>query len=171
MAEGDLVRAGDPLVRLDLATSGVNRNELVARLDREKLRRARLLAELGSAPQTLDFPKDAAERHPDMAQAEQKASDARRREQASMIAGLEERHRQSQLAVKELEAKRKSIQINLGLARERLGLSQSLLADGLMAKMEHLKLQAEVEACKANWRRSARRFRAPLPPSKRQDKD
>jgi membrane fusion protein, adhesin transport system len=47
VAEGDAVRAGEVLVRLDLATSGVNRNELLARLDREEMKRARLLAEVG----------------------------------------------------------------------------------------------------------------------------
>ncbi len=39
VAEGDTVRAGDVLVRLDLATAGVNRNELLARLDREEMKR------------------------------------------------------------------------------------------------------------------------------------
>jgi membrane fusion protein, adhesin transport system len=40
VVEGSVVRAGDPLVRLDLATSGVNRKELLARLDGALLRRA-----------------------------------------------------------------------------------------------------------------------------------
>jgi type I secretion membrane fusion protein, HlyD family len=146
VAEGDLVRAGDPLVRLDLATSGVNRNELQARLDREVLRRARLLAEISPTPVALHLPKDAAQRHPDMAQAEQKAYDARRREQVSTVAVLQEKLRQSQLAVQELDAKRRAVGTNLGLAQQRLSLSQSLLKEGLMAKMEHLKLQSEVES-------------------------
>lgn len=146
VAEGDQVQAGAPLVRLDLATSGVNRNELLARLDREVLRRSRLLAELNPTATTLSLPKDAAQRHPDMAQAEAKTFDARRRELASSIAVLQEQLRQRELAVQELEAKRRATSVNLGLAQERLRLSQSLLADGLMAKMEHLKLQSEVES-------------------------
>lgn len=146
VAEGDLVRAGDPLVRLDLATAGVNRNELQARLDRELMRRTRLVAEAASATAGLQLPKEAASRHPDMAQAEQKLFEARRREQSSSVAVLQERVRQSQLTVQELEAKRRATDANLGLAQERLKLSQSLLNDGLMAKMEHLKLQSEVES-------------------------
>ncbi len=39
VSEGSVVRIGDPLVRLDLATSGVNRKELLARLDSALLRR------------------------------------------------------------------------------------------------------------------------------------
>ena len=146
VAEGDIVHAGDPLVRLDLATAGVNRNELLARLDREVLRRARLLAELAPAPVALTLPKDAAARHPEMAQAEQKAFEARHRELAATVAALQEQVRQRELAVQELEAKRRVTGVNLGLAQERLQLSQSLLSEGLMAKMEHLKLQSEVES-------------------------
>jgi adhesin transport system membrane fusion protein len=59
---------------------------------------------------------------------------------------LQEQLRQRQLAVEELEARRRATSTNLGLARERLKLSESLLAEGLMAKMEHLKLQSEVES-------------------------
>lgn len=146
VAEGDSVHAGDPLVRLDLATAGVNRNELQARLDREALRRARLLAQLAPTPAPLTLPKDAATRHPDMAQAEQRTFDARRRELAATVAALQEQVRQRELAVQELDAKRRAIAINLGLAQQRLQLSQSLLSEGLMAKMEHLKLQSEVES-------------------------
>lgn len=146
VSEGDSVRAGDPLIRLDLATSGVNRNELLARLDREELRRARLLAEVSPQPLSPTLPKDAAKRHPEMAQAEQKTFEARRRELSATIAALQEQVRQRQLAVQELEAKRRATGINLDLAKERLQLSQSLLSEGLMAKMEHLKLQSEVES-------------------------
>ena len=49
VSERSVVRIGDPLVRLDLATSGVNRKELLARLDSALLRRARLLAESSGA--------------------------------------------------------------------------------------------------------------------------
>lgn len=146
VAEGDFVHAGDPLVRLDLATAGVNRNELLARLDREVLRRARLVAEAAPGTAAPQMPKEAAHRHPDMAQAEQKLLESRRREFQSSVAVLQEQMRQSQLAVQELEAKRRAISTNQGLAQERLKLSQSLLSDGLMAKMEHLKLQSEVES-------------------------
>ena len=52
VSEGSVVRIGDPLVRLDLATSGVNRKELLARLDSALLRRARLLAR-AVAPRSL----------------------------------------------------------------------------------------------------------------------
>jgi adhesin transport system membrane fusion protein len=147
VAEGDAVHAGDVLVRLNLATGGVNRKELLARLDREEMKRARLLAEVGAtqlAP--LALPAEPAKRQPDMAAAELKTFEARRRERASASAVLREQLRQRELAVQELEAKKRSTTSNLALARERLKLSENLLAEGLTARMEHLKLQAEVEA-------------------------
>jgi membrane fusion protein, adhesin transport system len=76
VGEGSVVRAGDPLVRVDLATSGVNRKELLARLDGALLHRARLLAESSGAP--LALPTDAAARQPSVADAERQAYAARR---------------------------------------------------------------------------------------------
>lgn len=144
VTEGSPVREGEPLIRLDLATSGVNRNELQARLDGEMLRRARLVAEVGGAPAAL--PEDAASRHPQLAAAEEDAHRSRLSALASTQAVLSEQARQKQLEVQELEARRRTIANNLALARERLQMSESLLADGLTARMEHLQLRAEVES-------------------------
>lgn len=143
VTEGSVVRAGDPLVRLDLATAGVNRKELLARLDSDMLRRARLAAELNATPLTL--PDEAARRHPDVAAAERKAFEARRHELASSLAVLREQVRQRELEVQELEARRRAVSGSLALARERLKMSDSLLSEGLTARMEHLQLKAEVE--------------------------
>ena len=60
--EGDRVKVGSALVRLNLATSGVNRNELVVRLDAQNLIKARLEAQAKGVP--LIFPEDAAQRRP-----------------------------------------------------------------------------------------------------------
>jgi membrane fusion protein, adhesin transport system len=144
VGEGSVVRAGDPLVRLDLATSGVNRKELLARLDGALLHRARLLAESSGA--ALALPRDAAARQPSVADAERQAYAARRHELESSLGVLKEQVRQRELEVQELDAKRKSATNNLALARERLKMSASLLTEGLTARMEHLRLQAEVES-------------------------
>lgn len=144
VSEGSVVRIGDPLVRLDLATSGVNRKELLARLDSALLRRARLLAESSGA--ALALPSDAVSRQSNVADAERQAYAARRRELESTLGVLKQQANQRELEVQELEAKRKSAGNNLGLARERLKMSTSLLEEGLTARMEHLRLQAEVES-------------------------
>lgn len=147
VAEGDVVAAGDPLVRLDLATVGVNRRELEARLDAELLRRRRLQAE--AEGKAMAAPKDAvagaAARHPELAEAEARAFAARRRELAAAEDVVRAQVRQRRLAVDELQARSAAVRRNLGLARQRLEMSEQLLAEELTARMEHLELQAEVE--------------------------
>jgi membrane fusion protein, adhesin transport system len=144
VTEGAKVKAGDPLVRLDLATAGVNREELQARLDGELLRRARLMAEVEN--RDLKFPALAAGRHDKLAEAEQRAFLTRRYEFDSSLEVLRQQIKQRELEVEELEAHKRAVGRNLALAHERLKMSKSLLAEGLTAKMEHLKLRAEVES-------------------------
>jgi len=143
VTEGAVVQAGDPLVLLDLATAGVNRDELQARLDGELLRRARLAAELDGSD--LRLPSDASNRHPNLAEAERKGFRTRLRSLDTTLGVLKEQLRQRQLEVEELLSRKRSVTNNLALARERLKMSRSLLSEGLTAKMEHLKLRAEVE--------------------------
>ncbi len=142
--EGARVAAGDLLIRLDLATSGVNTAELQARLDGARLKRARLIAE--SEGRQPEFPPDAAERQPSLAKGESRLFKTRKAEHASALAVLAEQIRQRKLEVEELLAKRAALRRNLALGRQRLKMSESLLAEGLTARMEHLELQAEVEA-------------------------
>lgn len=141
--EGDSVVAGQPLVHLDLGAAALNLNELQARLDGQLLRRARLRAEAEGAP--LIFPREAERRHPALARSERSAYLARREELGSELAVLNSQLQQKQLQVAELEARQRAVSNNLELARERLRLSQSLLAKELTPRIEHLQLRAEVE--------------------------
>ena len=144
VADGSLVDEGAPLILLDLASSGVNREELQVRLDGEILLKARLSAE-AQGKTTLKFPADIASRRPEQVQAQTQNFKARQRQLTSMMNVLSQSVTQRRQEVKELEARRQSVVNNLKLAEERLRLSTSLLADGLTAKIEHLQLEAEVE--------------------------
>ena len=106
---------------------------LLARLDGAILRRARLLAESSGA--VLALPTDATSRQPNVAEAERQAHAARRRELDSTLGVLKQQAQQRELEVQELEAKKRSASNNLGLARERLRMSASLLQEGLTARM------------------------------------
>lgn len=143
VADGSLVKKGDPLLLLDLATSGVNREELQVRLDGEILLKARLAAE-AQGNKTLSFPADIAKRRPEQVQAQAQNFKARRRQLTSMMNVLSQAVTQRQQEVKELQARHQAIVNNLKLAEERLKLSKSLLVDGLTSKIEHLQLEAEV---------------------------
>jgi len=143
VADGDTVKEGDPLVQLDLASGGTNLDELQVRLDSELLVRARLVAEAEGGE--IAFPQDVAGRRPTLVAAQRQAFEARRRELASTLDVMREQVKQKQLETEELSAKRTAVSRNFNLAKERLKMSKSLLAEGLTAKMEHLELEAEVE--------------------------
>ena len=144
VTEGDAVKEGDPLLQLDLASTGSNLEELRVRLDSQLLVRARLVAEAEGAK--LAFPKDAADRQPTLVSAQRQAFKARKRELDSTMRVLQEQVKQRVLEIQELRARQKAAKRNYKLATERLKLSKSLLDEGLTPKIEHLELEAEVES-------------------------
>jgi adhesin transport system membrane fusion protein len=141
--EGDPVRAGDKLVQLDLAASASREEELTVALDGLVLRRARLEAEAGGTD--LVFPEDVAERRPDTVRSEQLAFQTRRLELESTLRGLSDQIEQRSLDIRQLETERANKANDLGLAREELSISESLLVDELTSKVDHLSIQRDVE--------------------------
>ncbi len=141
--EGSRVKKGDKLIHLNLATSGVNKEELQVRLDSQKLVRARLKAEITGRP--IIFPDSVAKSLPAQVKAQKSTYLARKRELATNLAVLENLVRQRSLEVDELKAKIKAAKNSLRLAAKRLEMSKTLLAEKLTPKMEHLQLEAEVE--------------------------
>ena len=144
VVEGDAVKEGDPLLQLDLASTGSSLEELRVRMDSQLLVRARLVAEAeGGKPA---FPKDAAKRRPTLVSAQFQAFQARKKELVSTMRVLNEQVKQRELEIQELSARQKAAKRNYKLATERLKLSKSLLSEGLTPKIEHLELEAEVES-------------------------
>src|SRR5262245_26768739 len=74
--DGQAVKAGDPLVEVNLAITGTNRDELAAKQDGLLLSRARLLAEARNEP--FNPPAEISQRRPDLAAAELDAFNARK---------------------------------------------------------------------------------------------
>ena len=144
--EGQPVKVGQPLVELDLASGGVNREEIQVRLDGLALKRARLAALVnGSDP---DYPSEAATRHPDLVDAENEALALTRAQLASRVSSARERVSQRVLEVTELQARRSTLSKSLPLVQERFRLSKSLLDEDLTPRMEHLEREREFEEIK-----------------------
>ncbi len=141
--DGDLVKEGQTLLQLDLGSGGTNIEELQVRLDSAMLEAARLEAEATGDP--LEFPADAAERRPEMVATERQTYEARLSELESSLGVLREQVKQKELEVDELNVQRDAIAKNLTIARERFDISESLLSEGLTARIEHLELEAAVE--------------------------
>lgn len=143
VVEGDRVKAGDPLLQLDLIASDNREVELRVTLDGLILRRARLTAEANGTE--LAFPAEVAERRADTASTETLAFKTRRLELESTLLGLDEQIRQRTLDIQQLRTERGNKGSDLNLAREELAISESLLDEGLTSKVDHLAVQREVE--------------------------
>ena len=141
--EGDVVRAGQPLLEILLPVSGLNKDELAARLDGLAITRARLNAEIAGS----DFvpPAIQAQRRPDLVQAEQRIFIAHRAEVADRLSSLAREVEQRELAIAEAQASSAAVATDLSMARQNLAMSEQLLKDGLTSKMEHLERQREVK--------------------------
>jgi adhesin transport system membrane fusion protein len=142
--DGDLVRAGQALLQLDLGAGGVNRDELQVRLDGLRLKRARLSAEVGDLP--LALPEPESERQPKLAAAETVAFKSRRRELDSGLRVLSNRIRQQEFEIAGIDARRESVKKRLNLAHEQQTMVRNLLESRLVARMDALTLEREVEA-------------------------
>lgn len=143
VTEGQPVTVGQPLVELDLATAGVNREEIQVRIDGLILKRARLAALVnGTEP---DYPAAAAERNPELVSAENEVLDLTRAQLESRVSSARERVSQRELQVAELETRQRSLARSLPLVTERFELSRSLLEEQLTPRMEHLERERELE--------------------------
>ena len=182
--EGESVMPGAPLVQLNLASGGVNRPELLVRLDAQVLIKARLEAQADG--RVLKFLEEVAIRRPRLVAAQQQGFDAPRKELDSTLRVLANQVRQKELEVQELESRKRTLERrrrevgsptgafrqqitrrqqevkelqarkgaitrNLELGRERLKLSGTLLADGLVPKIEHLQLEAEIRSLEGEF--------------------
>jgi adhesin transport system membrane fusion protein len=141
VTDGQVVKQNDPLVEVDLAISGTNKDELAAKLDGLNLSRARLLAEANN--QQPSFPDDIAKRRPDQAGAELAAYHARQVELENRLQSAQDRVNQADLAVKELLSTSAATATDLQLSRKNLAMSADLLKDGLTSKMDHLEHERE----------------------------
>lgn len=142
VAEGDTVKPGTRLLSLALGANRLNREELLARLDSLRLRRARLVAESSGGEAT--YPDEIAHRQPDVANAEQRTLEARRGELESGIAVSRAQIEQSRQAEAELIARRKAVVRELALARRKLVMSTNLMKQGLTTELAHIDTQREV---------------------------
>lgn len=144
VADGDVVKEGQPLLQLDLSASSMNKEEMQVRLDALMLQRARQQAEIEGASQVA-FPPDEARRQPVLVAAESRNFDSRRQATRATLAVLRDQARQKELEIQELETRLKAVSSNLRISRERFAMSSDLIKSGLMARMEHVQLQGQVE--------------------------
>jgi len=141
--EGDPVKKGDPVVRLNLLSTDASRAELSVRIDGFQLMATRLKAQAtGKKPQ---YGATLAKRRPALLALERRRFEAYEREVESTIAVLKERTHQRALEVKQIRSRQATLTNDLELGREEFAMSTRLLEDGLTSKLDHLKLRREIE--------------------------
>jgi len=140
--EGQIVKAGDPLMQLDLAVNAMNEEALQIQLQGLQVKRARLEGE--SEAREPVYPEISRTDVRRLLSAEQKVHAARLAQLQSKIRILKEKARQKQLDVQQLEIKVQAITSDLNVLERKYAMSTELLASKLTPKIEHLELETEL---------------------------
>ena len=143
--EGQVVEAGDPLLRLDDTRFASNVGETEADRLALQLRVECLNAEVAGQP--LQIPADIAEQEPRLAESEQQLFLSRQKQLHDELAGLEEQLKQRRQELREYHSKQSQFSSSLKLLQEEIAMSEPLVAEGAISPVEVLRLKrAEVES-------------------------
>ena len=148
MREGQHVRRGDILVRMDGTRAEATKDLLQSRMDALQVKRARLSAERRNLP-TVEFPAallDRAEEPKlvDLMDGEMQVFETRRSNLARQDRILVERIAKQKGEIRGLDAKRRAEQKRLALLVEEQQMMKGLVADGLIAKNRLLAIERSV---------------------------
>ncbi len=141
--ENQEVKAGQPLVELDLATAGVNGAEMSARMAGFRLAQVRLEAE--SSGQEPRWPAELVKQFPAVHEAERSTYQARRAEHANTLSAIDGQVTQGRQRVAELRARLTSLEAGLRIAQQELAISENLVKDKLVSQLEHFQRRSAVE--------------------------
>lgn len=140
--EGDKVEKDQKLVQLDLGSGGMNADELQVRIDGLYLKRARLHADVSGTP--LRFPQAPAERQLGLVGAEQQAYDSRQKQLSSRLEVVDRQITQKEAELEEFRAQKTAAKQALAIAYERSAISQGLVKDKLVSKLELLEIRRDI---------------------------
>ena len=142
--ENQTVKAGEPLVQLDLATGGINRGEMKARMASLKLAKIRVEAEAeGTEPV---WPAAMMKEFPQIIAAEQATAMSKRDEMRSSLSAYDSSVMQNRQRVAEARERMNSLEANLAISKKELAVSQELLKDKLTSQLDHFQRQSNVES-------------------------
>lgn len=143
--EGQIVDAGDPLLRLDDTRFASNVGETEADRLALLLRVERLSAEVQD--RELLVSAEVREKAPKQADNEIQLFNSRKQQLLDEVAGLEEQLIQRQQELREFASKQGQFRNSLSLLRQEIQMSEPLVAEGAISQVEVLRLKrAEVEA-------------------------
>ncbi|QRY81744.1 HlyD family type I secretion periplasmic adaptor subunit [Pseudomonas sp. PDNC002] len=142
--EGQVVQAGEQLMRLDPTRFQSNVGETEADRVAMFLRVERLSAEVDARP--LDIPDDVRAKAPGQASSEEALFHSRQQQLKDETDGLQQQLVQKQQELREFGSKQAQYRNSLGLLRQEISMSEPLVAQGAMSQVELLRLKrSEVE--------------------------
>jgi len=151
--EGDVVEAGQTLLKIDetRATSGVRESGAQTYSLKVKLARLRALAEGSSfAPPETTSPEEEA-----VVSEEQQLYDDRRSQLSATISINEQQLAQRRQELSEMRARRESAARSLDLSQQELNKTRPLLATGAVSEVEVLRLEREVSRSRGDMEQAA----------------
>ncbi len=141
--EGETVKAGQPLVEIDLGSNSLNLEELTARNAALQATRVRLMAEIqGKSVTRNGFGNDIDE---SVFQAESGAYEARILEQEGVVAAAQSGLAQAKSKLAEQQERVNALSARLALFEKEVSMSQQLLEEKLIPQLEVLEKQRQLE--------------------------
>ena len=139
--EGDLVVAGQILLRLNLGVVNLNREEKQQELDALILKRDRLNAEVSD--NMPEFTSIEAKRNKNFMATEQATFQARLQEKNLALEVIKKKIVQRNLEIQELQEKYRAVVNDLKIQTQQLAIQADLLKQGLISKIDFLTVKAK----------------------------
>lgn len=139
--EGDLVNAGQILLKLNLGVVNLNREEKQQELEALILKRERLNAEVSNIMPV--FTSIEAEKNKSLVLTEQASLQARLQEKEQSLLVARKKIVQRNLEIQELQAKYQAVVNDLKIQTQQLAIQASLLDQGLISRIDYLNIKAK----------------------------
>lgn len=140
--EGEIVKAGQPLIQIDNSTFVSSLGELRAKYHGLVAAVARLQAEAYQKP--LTFPAELLAEQRQIAERERHLYMARQNELQAQIAIIEQQVDQRKQELADLKSRQRSLAKGVQLLTEQVKITEPLVAQGVVPRIEYLKLQGNL---------------------------
>ena len=141
--EGDIVEAGDVLVRVQNTVAQANLQDARSQYLTLLATEARLVAEI-EGHEDIDFPLGVMNEAPTVASDQQRLFNARKRQLDAQISVLKSQAQQRKQEVAEMASRLRQLEQSLSLAREELAITSPLVQKGVMPRIELIRIERQV---------------------------
>ena len=141
--EGDIVDAGDVLVRIENTVAQASLEDARSQYLTLLATEARLVAEVDDKDE-ITFPPAVLNEAPTVASDQKRLFNARKRQLEAQVNVLESQARQRKQEVAEMASKRQQLEQSLSLARDEMSITKPLVEKGVMPRIELIRIERQV---------------------------